>query len=70
MKKDLFRARQILTKDKLMNVSGLPNLISSEVAERLSAFIIIEDCVTKVRVDENNKLDIVIMLKADGTPKF
>ena len=65
MKKDLFRTKQILTKDKLMDVSNLPNLISGEVSQVLSEFLIVDDCLTKVRVDENNKLEILIMLKTE-----
>jgi len=69
MKSDAYRIQQILTRDRMMDISSLPDLISNETAERLSNFLWIKSCVTKIKVANNGELDIVIAIKSGGTRK-
>ena len=65
MKKEFLRVRDLISRDKMMDLSTLPDLISAEVADRLSAFLKIDECISKIKVTENNKLDVLIAIRAD-----
>lgn len=67
MKKDLFRAEQILNRDRLYSITALPDLISREVSDRLENFIEISSCKTRLVVAKNGELDIVIAIKSKGS---
>ena len=66
MKTDLFRTRQILTKDRMSNISTLPDLISAEIGDVLSHILDIKTCNTKVNVLRNGDLDILVVIKSGG----
>ena len=66
MKTDLFRTRQILTKDRMSNISTLPDLISAEIGDVLSHILDIKNCNTKVNVLRNGDLDILVVIKSGG----
>lgn len=66
MKKDLFRAEQILNRDRLVAVTSLPDLISREVSDRLENFIEVNSCTTKLKVEKNGEIEILIAIKSSG----
>lgn len=65
MNNPTFRARQIITKDRVMDVASLSAIITNEVADRLSHILAIKDSFTRIRVEKNGELSILVSLKAE-----
>lgn len=66
MKNSVFRTREIINKDKLMDSTHLPDLISNEVADRLSNFLKIRTCETKLRILANGEISILVSINAES----
>ena len=64
MQGDLFRMQQILNRDRLLDAKKLPDIITNEVADRLSSFLEIDRCSTKLRVNQGGDMEILISIKA------
>lgn len=66
MHNDILRLKQIITRDKMMDISKLTKIVSEQVSDRLSEFFYIEDCLSSIKVLDKNELEIVVALKAKG----
>lgn len=70
MKDKLYRIKNLIERDKMLEAERLNKIISSEVSECLSKFININNCFSKISVGENGGLDVLIVVKANRVKTF
>ena len=66
MKDSLNKIRDIINRDKFLDVQNLSNIISLEVSERLSKFMDINNCISKISVNDRGGFDVLVAIKVDS----